>query len=353
MYCLEIDKRMEKKLVYVGFAYKHHKGTHAGYQHIKDCLKYDHLIECQKEFEFLFFDVKEASVFKRLLRKLYAVTFGDGCPFALFRALVYSWKHPETVCFHIIYGDNIYAKFFYKLRRKNHKVVATVHQPFDNYMRSQKMKNKLLWPDEVIILSNNELQQFNDFTGKDNISYIPHGICTDFYKPLNKKTSYKESVLMVGNWLRDFDLAETVFTKLHAEHPEILIDMVGSVINRERFANLVNYHCGISDEELLHLYQNCSLVYLPLLRFTANNALLEAAATGCKLVIATDNTDDNTYIPKDFIVISKRTVDDSIEAILKNIYSKDSNLSLRKYIIERFSWEVVAEEVRKLLQKRL
>ena len=44
---------MGRKLVYVGFAYKHHKGTHAGYQHIKDILQYDHLIECHKEFEFL------------------------------------------------------------------------------------------------------------------------------------------------------------------------------------------------------------------------------------------------------------------------------------------------------------
>ena len=114
---------MNRNLVYVGFSYKHHKGTHAGYQHIKDSLQYDHLIECQKEFEFLFFDVKEASLFKRLLRRLYAVAFGDGCPFAMFRALLYSWMHPENVCFHIIYGDNIYAKFFYKLRRKNHKVL--------------------------------------------------------------------------------------------------------------------------------------------------------------------------------------------------------------------------------------
>lgn len=338
-----------RKLVYIGFAYKHHNGTHAGYQHIKDILQYDHLIECQKEFEFLFFDVKEASLFKRLFRRLYAVTFGDGCPFAMFRALLYSWIHPEDVCFHIIYGDNIYAKFFYKLRRKNHKVVATVHQPFDNYMRSQKMKNKLLWPDEVIILSNNELSEFNEFVGKDNVSYIPHGICTNFYKPLSKKKSDTKSVLMVGNWLRDFDLAEKVFQKLHTEYPEIRIDMVGSKANEKRFANIVDYHHGISDDELLHLYQNCSLVYLPLSRFTANNALLEAAATGCKLIIATDNVEDNTYIPMDKVVMTKRTVDDSVNAIQQNLQEDKPNQSLRQFIVDRFSWSVIGENVKTLL----
>lgn len=342
---------MNKKIVYVGFSYKHHKGTHAGYQHIKDSLQYDHLIECQKEFEFLFFDVKEASLFKRLLRRLYAVTFGDGCPFAMFRALLYSWMHSENVCFHIIYGDNIYAKFFYKLRRKNHKVVATVHQPFDNYMRSQKMKNKLLCPDKIIILSNNELKQFNSFTGKENVDYIPHGICTDFYQPLTNKEHAVKSVLMVGNWLRDFDLAEKVFQKLHTEHPEIRIDMVGSIANKKRFANIVDYHHGISDDELLHLYQNSSLVYLPLLRFTANNALLEAAATGCKLIIATDNVEDNTYIPMDMVVMSKRTIDDSVNAILQNLQDDNPNLSLRQFIVDRFSWRIIGEKVKSFLLK--
>lgn len=340
---------MNKKLVYVGFAYKHHKETHAGYQHIKDSLSYDYFIECQREFEFLFFDVKGASILKRWLRRVYAVFLGDGCPFAMFRALMYSWFHSEDVCFHFIYGDNLYARFFYKLKRKNHKVVATLHQPFDNYMRNQKMKNKILWPEGIIILSNNELKKFNDFTGNENVTYIPHGICTDFYKPSEGGIVSAKSVLMVGNWLRDFDLAEKVFQKLHTEHPDIRIDMVGSKANEKRFANIVDYYHGISDDELLHLYQNSSLVYLPLLRFTANNALLEAASTGCKLIIATDNVEDNTYIPMDKVVMTKRIVDDSVNAILQNLQDDKPNQSLRQFIVERFSWSVIGEKVKTLL----
>lgn len=343
---------MNKKIVYVGFAYKHHKGTHAGYQHIKDFLGYDHLIECQKEFEFLFFDVKYASLAKRILRRLYAKVFGDGCPFAMFRALLYSWMHKEDVCFHVIYGDNIYAKFFYRLKRKNHQVIATVHQPFDNYMRNKKMQNKLLWPDKIIILSNNELKQFNDFTGKDNVGYIPHGICTDFYKPADNGNLRNNSVLLVGNWLRDFDLAEKVFKKLRTEHPNICIDMVGSKTNQERFGNLVNYHCGISDEELLALYQSCTIVYLPLLRFTANNALLEAASTDCKLVVATDNVEDNTYLPMKYVVMTNRNVDDNIHTIVECTLSNESSTKVREFIINNYSWEVIASKVKKFILEK-
>ena len=218
-------------------------------------------------------------------------------------------------------------------------------------MRNQKMKNKVLWPEGIIILSNNELRSFNNFTGRGNVTYIPHGICTDFYKPLEKDSVNIKSVLMVGNWLRDFDLAEKVFAKLHTEYTDIQIDMVGSISNKERFGKLVNYHHGISDEELLHLYQKCSLVYLPLLRFTANNALLEAAATGCKLIIATDNVDDNTYIPNEYVTTTDRTVEDSINAILLNFKEKKSNLSLRQFIVQSYSWEIIGEKVKEFLLK--
>lgn len=338
-----------KKLVYVGFAYKHHRNTHAGYHHIKDFLKYDYLIECQQEFEFLFFDIKEASFIKRLFRRVYASILGDGCPLAMFKALCYSWVHPEDVVFHFIYGDNLYGKLFYKLKRQNHQVVATVHQPFDNYMRSSKMKNKLLWPDRLIILSNNELRLFNDFTDKNNVVYIPHGICTHFYTPAKNNPTNNHSILMVGNWLRDFDLAEKVFKKIHDDYPNVCINMVGSKANKERFSKIVNYHNNISDEELLKLYQNCSLVYLPLLRFTANNALLEAAATGCKLIVSTDNIDDNTYIPLKYISIVNRTQEDSINEILKTMKNIESNHSLRLFIIENFAWEVIARKIKHFL----
>lgn len=341
---------MNKKIVYIGFAYKHHKGTHAGYQHIKEFMGYDHLIECQKEFEFLFFDVKYASLAKRSIRRLYAKMLGDGCPFAMFRALLYSWMHTEDVSFHIIYGDNIYAKFFYRLKRKKHQVIATVHQPFDNYMRNEKLKNKLLWPDKLIILSNNELKQFNDFTGKNNVGYIPHGICTDFYKPAKNGIHRENSVLLVGNWLRDFDLAEKVFKKLRQVNPEIQIDMVGSKGNEQRFGKLVNYHYGISDEELLALYQSCSIVYLPLLRFTANNALLEAASTGCRLVVATDNAEDNTYLPMKYVVMANRNVDDNIHTIGTCVHSNETSTNVREFIVKNYSWEVIAEKVRQFIK---
>ena len=44
-------KNKKVKLVYVGFAFEHHKGTHAGYQHIREYAGYDSSIDCQDYFE--------------------------------------------------------------------------------------------------------------------------------------------------------------------------------------------------------------------------------------------------------------------------------------------------------------
>ena len=79
--------------------------------------------------------------------------------------------------------------------------------------------------------------------------------------------------------------------------------------------------------------------------------MLEAAATGCKLIIATDNVEDNTYIPMDMVVMSKRTIDDSVNAILQNLQDDDPNLSLRQFIVDRFSWRIIGEKVKSFLLK--
>ena len=44
-------KLIKRRLVYVGFAFPHHKGSHAGYHQVKDYLQYDMEIDCQEYFE--------------------------------------------------------------------------------------------------------------------------------------------------------------------------------------------------------------------------------------------------------------------------------------------------------------
>lgn len=53
----------------------------------------------------------------------------------------------------------------------------------------------------------------------------------------------------------------------------------------------------------------------------------------------------------DMVVMSKRTIDDSVNAILQNLQDDDPNLSLRQFIVDRFSWRIIGEKVKSFLLK--
>lgn len=61
-------------------------------------------------------------------------------------------------------------------------------------------------------MSEDEIVLFEEVTERKNVSFVPHGIRCDFYRlPLSYETKKDGSILMVGNWLRNFELANEVF----------------------------------------------------------------------------------------------------------------------------------------------
>lgn len=331
------------KLVYVGFAYLHHKGNHAGYHHLKEFVDYDFCIDCQKEFEMFY--TRQTNPLKRLFRKAVSSLWGIQCPLAMIRCIFISWFCRSDMLFHVVYGENIFLKCFFRLKRKKHKVVYTVHQPFEWFEGNGRRMEILKKPDLIIILSESEKERFGNIAGHNKVVYIPHGIYTDFYTPGNEECR-DNSVLMVGNWLRDFDFALEVFTSLKERKPGTRINVVGIKERKEFFGSMVNYFSGISDEELLDLYRKSAVLYLPLKRFTANNALLEAASVGCNIVIATENISDNSYIPENFVTFTQKSCEADVNILIDKIDTDEgTNCSLRNYVRKNYDWKVIGRQV--------
>ena len=326
------------KTVYVGFAFLHHKGTQGGYHHILNYAKYDYIVDAQNDFERL--SSPHNNIVSKIIRRVFRIIFcWDTFPLFLFRCLWLGYTKKELV-FHFIYGENLYTPLF-RLIPKRHKIVCTFHQPFE-WFNNPKWLKVLQSVDKIILVGNTEISKFKEATGKDNVVYIPHGVTTDFYKP-DSECQKKKMILTVGNWLRNYEIANRVYLKFLEENPDWIVSVVANQNNLAKISdqpNIIKYS-GISDTELKRLYCESSVLFLPLIRYTANNSLLEASACGCNILIAS-NYADNSYIPIDYI----RCVPMSEEQILCFLkddanHTSDYNNALRQYVVDEFSWQAI------------
>jgi glycosyltransferase involved in cell wall biosynthesis len=109
-------------------------------------------------------------------------------------------------------------------------------------------------------------------------------------------------VLFVGQWLRDFETLHGAYQNLRKMIPRISMDCVipKTALSDQYLSAMVHdesvrWHCDLSDRQLRTLYREATVLFLPLCDAVANNALLEALATGLPIV-TTDVGDVSFYL---------------------------------------------------------
>ena len=332
---------MSRKLVYVGFAFMHHKGTHGGYHQIRKHVDYDCVVDCQSYFEKSQKEYSRISIWGKIYRRVLRTLFGvNNIPWFLFKIIWLGLRH-DNLTFHYIYGENTFFPWTKIFLRKGNVIVCTFHQPYSFFQTSEKFKKKIQCSDKIILVGNTEVGSFKIMTGRDNVVYIPHGISTDYYC-IDGNVKKGKVVLTVGNWLRDYKFANSVYHKLLEIDSSLEIHIVANPPN-ERFitpSDRIKYMSGITDDQLREEYLKSSVLFLPLIRYTANNSLLESSSSGCNIVIASDYP-DNSYIPEQYISIVRMDVNSSVNAILAHL-NLGYNVTLAKYIDKNYSWQVIA-----------
>lgn len=332
-------KYRKKKLVFIDFTYLHHKGTHGGYQHIKDYLPYDYIIDCQKWFEISYREI--TTITKRIQSKVVRIF-----PLFILKCIGLSLMHRDIV-FHFAYTENLFVPMI-KLLPKRAKIVCTIHQPYNWFSRSWLVRLKRA--DKIILVGNTEIYKFQKVFPNNKVIFIPHGIDTTFYHPSERKTNDKLSLLTVGNWLRDYAFANEVYKELLSKYSNVEINIVASCVTKKDFVKDDRIHVwrGVPDDKLRELYQKSNCLFLPLKRFTANNALLEAASCGCNILIAS-NHNDNSYIPEKYIHTCTLEQSACVKEICSIITSTSANSALRQYVIDHYDWKKIGQITRNIL----
>ena len=263
--------------------------------------------------------------------------------------------------YHFLYGDKDYSllRFFNGLR--GNKILSTYHQPPCILDQCLISKGHLKHLNGIIAVANNQISYFKRYVEKERIFFVPHGVDINFFHPLDgsKEQGFKRC-LSVGHWLRDFDVLREVIRIVNKKEKEIKFIIVTREEYFDIFRNLTNVEllCGISENELLTLYQTSDALLLPLKDATANNVLLEGASCGLPVVV-TDVGGIRDYVDEACAVLipqGKNQAELMAEGLCKVLRDNNRRLGMSKMCRQRaleFNWEIVAGKMEEVYKQVL
>lgn len=230
------------------------------------------------------------------------------------------------------------------------KSIATFHKPGEVLRQTISNPKYLKKLDAAIAVGINQVDFLKEWLNNENVVYIPHGVDTTFFRPDYSKRK-ENSILFVGQHLRDFEALNFAIPKIKDKIPNIEINIVLRSDFRRKIKPIENirFFSGIDDNVLREMYQSASILFLPLKNVTACNSILEGMACGLPIV-TTDLMGTRGYglndlnsvliTPNDYSML----VDEAINS-LKNIDKENKKgILLREKSLE-FDWKIIANKV--------
>lgn len=266
-----------------------------------------------------------------------------------------------TDVIHHLYGEGSYLLSTFLKRAFDKKICATFHQPPSVFQHGMPIywREVLNSLDHIFVVSRTQRSFLLKSLGQEHaVSFIPHGVEFDVFH----RSSYKKkNCLMVGRWLRDFDLSLEVMKKFERERVKVMFDVVlpkgtpKDIMAKMKNAQLsnANIHYDIEDHFLLRLYSQSYMFWMPLTDFTASNALLEALASGLPIII-TDVGGARDYVDeKCGILVEKSDSDGVAEAIRYLLQDEDVCKAMgrsSRMKARSLSWKRIARDYEKVYE---
>jgi len=236
----------------------------------------------------------------------------------------------------------------YKNRFKNVSFCGTFHKPpliLQNQIKDNSYLKKL---DGAIAVGENQVEFLKNWLKNENVTYIPHGVDTNFFVP-NKSKKKNNTIMFVGQHLRDFKLFNTCIPIIAEKISDLKINVVirKEYVKQIESHSAINIFSGINDFELRSLYQESSLLFLPLKDVTACNSILEALACGLPIV-TTDVGGNSSYLNGTKNILAPPDKDFTISAII-NLLNNENKLiqigeSSREHSLN-FDWSLIVKQI--------
>ena len=274
-----------------------------------------------------------------------------GCWSEITAALL-AWRQKIDLI-HVLYVESHFLKLP-RLAPRGVELWATAHQPPSLWKTSRHDPGLLEGLDRLIVLSS-ESQQFFEHYLPERVHFIPHGVDVDFFSPEPDGIDNRKGFRCVfsGKWLRDLSTLEQVVAGVSKKNPQIEFDMIVPVNDRdvEGFGRLAKYdnvfwYGGLPDGQLRKIYRHASILLLPLIDCTANNALLEGVACGLP-VVSNDVGGVRDYTDDSFAdLLPAGDANGIVDAVLSLAENRGQlelrSTKARQFAVENLAWEIVA-----------
>jgi glycosyltransferase involved in cell wall biosynthesis len=188
---------------------------------------------------------------------------------------------------HVTNADEQLDMLVRRARRLPGKLIATFHLPAS----ATESPKRAAWRHlrnlaGAVVVARSEVAPLAALLGADKVICVPHGIDVAAFRPAPFVAATTLRLVFVGAMLRDFELAHRVADLCARERLDVVIDIVTPRRCWDFFTGCDNVrrHAGLSEAELIALYQGADALFLPLIDATANNAVLEALACGVPVI---------------------------------------------------------------------
>ncbi len=208
--------------------------------------------------------------------------------YAVLRRLL---EAPDEVC-HLMYAEDHFNHLAHVRRlprRLRGTLVGTFHQPpgrFEAVVRFPDLEHRLRALDAAIVLSRDQADFLGGLMPPERVHLVPHGVNADHFRPREAPAPGPVRCLAVGSWLRDFALLRAVIDRVVAADPSISFEVLTKPEDLGEIAATpgTTVRAGISSEALLASYRAAHIFVHPVVAAAANNALVEATASGLPIV---------------------------------------------------------------------